>query len=766
MTIFVGFKVPEQMMFERYAHFGEGELAVADRADLTLSARVYDGYFSGGMRRIAPPFPESVTLRLTNIQTGEAVTVSEWGGDLAAWVITRGTFADGDYDVTSNIAGTMGFTLQIRNSEAVIPPSKYLMQRPAYFPPMGGFPTNTKTKIIEFKGIRTGDSSTPVPFANAGRFTSPFTLQNSWSESFGANMPNNDGVAWPSTTPLGGTHYTAKQRYSYPDYASVAPDIDGWRAIQKGAVGNSSPSERLDGGPGTGGAGVVPSGFRAKDGFDYILSPTGSIMRVDPKTRALATVYGWVKKPGTPQPTAYGLLPAGVERENWLKQFFDFKGAGPTISRAWQMCPSMDDDMIVGVADCTGHTVVEVDLRTGLGVVVAGSAGVRGFADGGVGVALLDQPRGICMVKTGVHAGKWVVADEHNSAFRLIDRATGMTTTLTRAGRVPSRFPGDFVDELSRKTNRITWGAPTNLDGTYNAAFKVQPFANAQFCHPCQLTLLSDGKTIVSVHHDEYRGFKLDLDAQTITHLFDFEAAASRADASPKDWPTVHADTTGSMGHGIDSLWLCCWHFNNMDVRSATTGAVLPTGNLIGPGTCGDHKGLRHNAYSRAMIVMGDGSIIVNGDGQNSMQRVRRLLPTDPVIDKLRYDRGSLFYRTDGATRASVKTQNGAVGVNYLAHLKTPGELAMLSAADRKQYMIANFDVTDWSDADHADVAYYLDWNCPLGVQLMRKPPPPPAMMSFDAAELLVRSGSSARRLGAPIVLNPADVIAVDWVKS
>ena len=90
----------------------------------------------------------------------------------------------------------------------------------------------------------------------------------------------------------------------------------------------------------------------------------------------------------------------------------------------------------------------------------------------------------------------------------------------------------------------------------------------------------------------------------------------------------------------------------------------------------------------------------------------------------------------------------------------------MLSAAARKAYMLANFDVTDWSDEDHADVAYYLDSNCPLGVQLMRAPPPPPAMMTYDAAEVVVRAGTPVRRTGAPVTLAPADVKAVDWIKS
>ena len=246
-------------------------------------------------------------------------------------------------------------------------------------------------------------------------------------------------------------------------------------------------------------------------------------------------------------------------------------------------------------------------------------------------------------------------------------------------------------------------------------------FVGAQFCHPVHLAVLSDGKTVASVHHDEYRGFKLDLDAMTITHLFDFQAAASRPDVSPKDWPTVHADTNDSMGWGIDSLWVCGWHFNNMEVRSATTGAEL-AGGLTSGGTCGDHRGLRDNAYSRAMIVLGDGSFIFNGDGQNSLCRVRRALPTDPVLDKVQHDRGNLLYRADGSTRAAVLTQNGSVGLNYLAHLLTPGELAMLSVAARKQYMINNFGVTDWTDQDHADVAYYLNWNCPLGVQRIRQP--------------------------------------------
>ena len=107
-------------------------------------------------------------------------------------------------------------------------------------------------------------------------------------------------------------------------------------------------------------------------------------------------------------------------------------------------------------------------------------------------------------------------------------------------------------------------------------------------------------------------------------------------------------------------------------------------------------------------------------------------------------------------------TMNGAVGRNYLQQLKTPGELAMLSAAARKTYMVDTFGVTDWSDADHADVAYYLDCNCPLGVHLMRAAPPP-ITMSFDAAVVLVRTGATVKRAETGKVLMQADVLATDW---
>ena len=763
MPMNIGFTSPNQVLFDKYARHGEGSLAVVDRAALTIAARAYSGYLNGSMARMAPPYPEPVVLRLTSIQSGAAVLVAEWSGDISNWLIKPGQFSDGNYEVTSNIPGTLGFTLQIRIGALIIPPSKYLLQRPAYMPASGGFPTNINTKIIEFKGIRTGDSSPPVPFSDGGNFTKPFVPNDLWSESFGTNLPAYEGCAWPSTTPLGGLHYVAKQRYTYTEYASVVPDVDGYSA-------SGPPSERLDGGPGTGGAGVVPSGFRNSDGAIYLLASTGSIIRVDPKTRAMKTVYGWVKKPGTAQPVESNLMPEGAGREAWLKQFFEFKGAGPTISRAWQMCKDANNENMAYVADCTNHTVVRVDLQTSFGITLAGTIGGRGWRDGDMGTALFDQPRGICMIKTGAYAGKLVVADEHNSAFRLVDPLTGATTTLSRAKRVPTVFPGSFVGELTRTVNRIAFGAPTNADGTYNDAFKTQVFADAQFCHPVHLAVLSDGKTVVSVHHDEYRGFRLDLDAGTLTHLFDFQAAASRPDVSPKDWPTVHADTNGSMGYGIDSLWVCSWHHNNREVRSGATGLEL-TGTLTGDGTCGDHRGLRDNAYSRSMIVLGDGSFIFNGDAQNSLCRVRRALPTDPVIDKVRYERGRTIYRTDGAAsanlsaRASVHTQNGSVGVNYLVNLKTPGELAMLPAAARKQYMIDNFGVTDWSDQDHAEVAYFLDWNCPLGVQRIRKPGWGDIVpLGFRAALASVEAGASIGRLGASAVLSPADIAAVDWV--
>ena len=795
-NIYIGFTNPNQNLWDKYARHSEGQFLVANAADCILMAYVSDGYISGGMHAQATAPNVDWWLRLCRIDTGAYVDVATGPvykagtipptyaglvgdghysigatnptgtfvqtGFGCKWTIKRGQYPDGNYEVTSNLTGTRGFTLQIRNSVALghpallIPPSRYVVQRPTYMPAQGGFPFSTRTKIIEVKDIRSSDTSTPVPFIDAGVFTRPFLNNNTsnelWSESFGTNIPDYDGCAWPSTSPLGGLHYLANQRYVAFDYATVAPDIDGFIAR------DSSPAERLDGGPGTGGLGVTPSGFRHADGSIYLLASSGSIIKVDPATRAMKTIYGWVKKPGTPQPGSSWLLPAGAARVDWLKQFFDFIGTGPTIVRAWQMCHV---DHYAYVADCHNHPVVEVDLDTGLGRTFAGTLGEAGWVDGAPGVAKFNQPRGIGYLTAGPFAGHLVVADEHNSAYRVVNRTTGITTTLTRAKRVPTRFPGDFYNELSRKTNRITWGAPTKPDGTLDNSGKVQAFSDAQFCHPCHIAVLSDGKTVASVHHDEYRGFKLDLEARTLTHLFDFEAAATRGDVSPADWPTIHADTSGSMGWGIDTLWVCSWHHNNIDLR-ASDGRILFDGWLAW-GTCGDHEGIRANAYTRAMIVLGDGSFIFNGDGQNSLCRVRRRLPSDPKIDRIKMERGNQLYRAEGPNRASLMTMNGAVGRNYLQQLKTPGELAMLSAAARKTYMVDTFGVTDWSDADHADVAYYLDCNCPLGVQLMRPKPPPPIPMSFDAAVALVQTGATVKRTETGKVLMQADVLATDW---
>ena len=90
----------------------------------------------------------------------------------------------------------------------------------------------------------------------------------------------------------------------------------------------------------------------------------------------------------------------------------------------------------------------------------------------------------------------------------------------------------------------------------------------------------------------------------------------------------------------------------------------------------------------------------------------------------------------------------------------------MASVSARKQYMINNFGVTDWTDQDHADVAYYLDWNCPLGVQQIRAlmVPPPKSQVVFRAALASVEAGASVIRMGASVALSPADIAAVDWV--
>ena len=49
-----------------------------------------------------------------------------------------------------------------------------MLQRPAFMPGMGGYPVNSTTNIIEYKGVRTSDTAPPVPFLDAGVFTKPF----------------------------------------------------------------------------------------------------------------------------------------------------------------------------------------------------------------------------------------------------------------------------------------------------------------------------------------------------------------------------------------------------------------------------------------------------------------------------------------------------------------------------------------------------------------------------------------------------------------
>ena len=90
----------------------------------------------------------------------------------------------------------------------------------------------------------------------------------------------------------------------------------------------------------------------------------------------------------------------------------------------------------------------------------------------------------------------------------------------------------------------------------------------------------------------------------------------------------------------------------------------------------------------------------------------------------------------------------------------------MLTVATRKQYMIDEFGVTDWTDQDHADVAYYLAWNCPLGVQQLRAliAPPPKPQLGFRAALASVEAGAAVGRLGVSVALAPIDIAAVDWV--
>ena len=800
MEYMLAFSTPMQGTGERYDRHDQDKTWIWGARDRSMIARLYTGYSGAGMIPAKGMLVKPVRLKLVSIESGTPVDVllgpdsvplvnavlptyiwnpagqpDGWvaaadGSILCAWTIKKGAMTlqgvplpDGIYYVTSTAGTTLQFPIIVNALGAGGVPvvATKLLAQPVYMSIgyVSGWPQNRNTRILDYPGIRVGSSAPKVPFLDGGTFSAPFvhttTRSEMYSEAMAVSLQEYDGYQWPTETPVGGPFLSTVQRYIYSDYARPNPTLDARNAT----LTCSAPNDKSAGDSQTSSLGVCPSVYQLANKDFIVLEASGRIVRISFQTRDHTTLYGWEKIPGTAQARMGAQIPVGAARLAWYRKYFRFIGTGPDIARAWQMRPSVGNEMYAWVADPTNHVILGIDLTTGVATVIAGILGVGGYADGGAGVAKFDQPRGVVEIQSGQYAGMLVVGDEHNSAYRLVNPETGIVTTLSRALRVPAIFSGansDFKRNIA--IDRANWGATAD----------VQQFGSAQFVHPTQMDVMSDGKTIICGHHDELQIFKVDLDARTLTVLYSAPTVINNNIVLAGNWPTVNVDRTGALGIK-DGIYVCHWHANSEVVLHPNgTKHLFFNSSQASPG---DGPGIGNDAYPRLLAPMPDGSLIVHGDGHTRISRVRKIRPDDPPTrNEIRFRRGEKLYRSDGINyRCSVMAINGAQGRNMLAGYLTPGELAMLEFDARKAYMLAKFKVSDWTDQDHLDVAYYLDLSDPVGVALIRgniqRPRPIPEQpLSFAAAMLEVSAGATVERLGNGTRISPHDLHSIDWV--
>lgn len=803
MKYSVGFSSPDQSLLSQYDRYKGAMAGIWSAGDRLIVARVFT---EGTTQAATWPLTKPLTLKLVSIETGAMVSVLEseptpsgalpdyvYGKSVGwcnyksyiscYWTIKKGAVPDGIYHLTSSADSTLLCPIIFNNGAARVE-SKYLLAQSEYMRigRLRGWPENRNYAIIPNPGVRVGSTAPDAPFLDGGKFDAPLVNteygSNLYAEEMIGSAIEYSGRLQLVDTPKGGPVQASINRYSIVEYFRPNPALDALNP--KLSQWDNAPTDMRDGGIEESLGGCPVSGYELANKDIIVLWANGRITRTEFLTRRTTTLYGWRLKPGAMAYRQGNLLPAGVPRMAWYLQYCEFVGDGPDIGRAWQICPDNANEMICYVADPTNHIVHKIDLTTRASVVVAGKYGFAGHAAGVVGVGMLAQPRGVVQIKTGQHAGKLVVASEHSSAYMLVDLVSGMMTTLTRALRVPTVFndsqTGDFKPDTL--VNRTAWGATV----------KVQSFDNAQFCHPCQLGLMSDGKTVVGAHHDELQVFKLDLDSRTITIHYSLLNNKLNQFANKHNWPIIGVDATGACG-AIDAIYYTSWHAQSPQIILAD-GTTLPY-YVGGNASSSDSHGAPAVGYPRLFAPLPSGALLLGDDGKNSLYRLRKVRPDDPKRDAIMYNQGEAIYQADGPNgRAPVSAINGAAGKNHLAGYKTPGELAMLTPAARKAYMIAKFGVTDWTDLDHKLVAYYLDHNCAVGVGLIRgnieRPDPipdaPPVViphevtnltpidstakqqLSFWAATFEVQFGATIERLGTGARVSPDDLKAVDWV--
>lgn len=734
MAIFIAFDTLDTSLYMEYDRNNRAAPLSLIKGNFAVRAKVYSHYSNKMIpATITPPWYPVLYKIVSDGYTPKFEKVWELPPSTAlslSFTLPTTDFPDGHYYLGSSERNTLIVPLMIKNGVNLIPAPEYIAICPAYmvreFPnPMGTNPGLTEPAIIRWEGVRPARTAS-VPVLQPVKPTRRLKLTELWADTLCLATQQKEFVRYPCSTPWGGVTENHQMRYQERNFDDVNPLQAS--LLSPTAFNNDqfrySPTERMDGHPADAGVGVVNTAFQdAATGLYFALDPMGSLFGVDLGARKLKTVYGWVRKPGTLHPRNIDKCATVEERLAFLLEGYDRIGSGPDIWRAWHMCPSGTDSNIIYVANTGANTIVEVDIATGLGRTIAGTENVAGHQDGMN--ALFDQPRGVTHLTTGPYAGHLFICDEHNSAFRLLNLATGEVTTIAKAQRVPlnpgielgTRNPLDTTSSTGAVTLglRTIWGMP-------GPRGSVQSLSDCQFVHPCQVAQFSDGRLGI-VHHDAYQISIVDLVAQTITYFRDIQVGYIRAEVLPLMWPTISIDKTGAFG-AVDDVFVSAWQYTTLDrfALDGTAHPLSPDGYLTQGGPAELTRGF---AYPRSWMVGVDGSCLYNGDDGNGLHLIRAKMAADPLFNSTRYAAGKAVYRAevqraDGSWRPSMMLSHGPNLQNYWGGQKCGADFAGMGQVEFNLYWLQK-GVTDLDETQLKDFRYFVMWSSPEGIQKLRE---------------------------------------------
>ncbi len=224
------------------------------------------------------------------------------------------------------------------------------------------------------------------------------------------------GMGYPTSVVVDGSGHL----YIADTFSNRIRRVDGVTGVITTVAGNGRYEFSGDGGAATEAGTTEPSGVSVdRDGTLYI-AERNRIRRVDAVTGVITTVAG--------------------------RGEFDFSaggdpevGDGGPATEAYLLDPSgvfVDGGGHLYIADAFNNRIRRVDADTGVITTVAGSEGFLG--DHGLATeARLDQPSGVF----ADGAGHLYIADHDNHRIRLVNKSTGIITTV--AGTGVRGFSGD-----------------------------------------------------------------------------------------------------------------------------------------------------------------------------------------------------------------------------------------------------------------------------------------------------------------------------------